>query len=178
MNRADKITDLMYGCKANDPKAQRELYNLLSRKMAAYISRYVNSKEDAEEIVNTGFCRAFRKIHLYSGIGDFEGWISVIIKRAAIDHLKRKLKARESMNVVELKEYENFKHPEIGDSVDYIYKSMEGLPKKTKRVMDLFIRGFKHSEIGDIIGISEGTSKWHVHEAKKIMLGRITKKAG
>lgn len=168
----------MYGCKANDPIAQRDLYNLLRPKMSAYISRYADSAEDLEEIINTGFCRVFKKIHLYSGVGDFEGWISVILKRTAIDHLRRKLKARESMRIVELKEFEDFKDPDRESRVDYIYKSMEGLSEKSKKIMDLFLKGFKHSEIGEMLGISEGTSKWHVHEAKKIMTAILTKEAG
>lgn len=51
------------------------------------------------------------------------------------------------------------------------------LPPMTNRVFNLFaIEGYAHSEIAEVLGISEGTSKWHVSTARKFLSEMIQRK--
>jgi RNA polymerase sigma-70 factor (ECF subfamily) len=43
-------------------------------------------------------------------------------------------------------------------------------------VFNIFVmEGYKHEEIGKILGISGGTSKWHLNEARKLLREKIDK---
>jgi len=160
-----------------DPKSQREVYETLKPKIMAYLRKYIESKEDREEIVNIAFTKAFIKIDLYSGKGRFDGWISVIAKRTAYDHLRSKIKRREKINIVSIPETydapDESQVPESKDVLNMLHKSLEKVSEVQRKAFNLFLDGYTHKEIGDSLGISEGTSKWHIYDVKKKISGKL-----
>src|SRR5688572_14884686 len=83
-------TDLIEGCIRGDRKMQYELYERFSPKMFGVWLRYAANAEEAEDILQEGFIKVFKKISSYRGDGSFEGWIRRIFVNTAIEHFRKK----------------------------------------------------------------------------------------
>lgn len=177
MFKRKKYTDeeLVKGCVANDRFFQEQLYRRYFAGMMGMCLRYTQDKEEAMSIVNTGFMRVYKKIELYSFKGSLEGWIRRLVFHSLSDHFK---KVNRQIRFMEL---ENRDAPIRSDGLDNLYAEdimnmVEELPPATKQVFKLYaIEGYTHVEISKNIGISEGTSKWHLATARKKLKQLIAK---
>lgn len=143
-----------------------------SRMMSVAI-RYANDRSSAEDIVNMGFLKCFQKIEKYNFQGSFEGWLRKIVLRTALDMLRMNEKYNDKVVFVEKEEFIERDH---GDRMyyDQLLKLIETLPKTTKIVFNLSVmEGLQHKEIAELLGMSEGTSKWHLSEGRRILKEKI-----
>ena len=69
---------------------QHELYNRFASKMYGVCLRYASNAEEAEDILQEGFIKVFKKINSFRGEGSFEGWIRRIFVNTAIEHYRKK----------------------------------------------------------------------------------------
>jgi len=126
---------------------------------------------DAMEVLNSGFYKVFKNIHQYDpDKASLYTWIRTIIINNCLDFIRVKEK---NMKAEELDKVEEIElEPEIISkmkSVDLL-EMIRQLPTATQTVFNLYvIEGYTHKEIGQRVGISEGTSKWHLSEARKIL---------
>lgn len=164
--------DIIKGCMKQDRKSQEILYKTFFGKMMATAMRYLNNHDDAIEAVNSGFLKVFQQIHQFNGQGTLEGWMYHIVRNTIVDVQRKKVKytAMEGVSI------EDSLHNSIADNISEhlhaidLLKLLNTLPEATKMVFNLFaIEGFKHQEIAKMLNISEGTSKWHVSEARKLL---------
>jgi len=133
--------------------------------------RYASSEQEAEDILQESFIRAFNNLKEYKEKGSLGGWIRVITVNTALEFY-RKEKNRE-------KHYAEFKidlNSTISEEalrsieMDELLKKIQSLPAGYRVVFNLYaIEGFNHREIAEKIGISEGTSKSQYARAKKIL---------
>ena len=137
--------------------------------------RYVaGDMNDAGSLYNQAMLKVFSRIDQYKGEGSFESWIKRIVINTCIDHSRQKVKFR----FIELTE-ETEVIPLVSDiynqiSGDEIIKLLHQLPGNTRLVFNLFvIEGFSHADIGKMLGISPGTSKWHLSEARKLLMQKL-----
>jgi len=158
---------LVAGCIKNDRRCQEALYKKYFPKMRAMVSRYTNDAEVAMEIINNGFLRVFKKIDTFSFNGSLEGWVRRLVFHSVSDYFRRN--SRYSELIV-------FEEKDSGISSNLINNLyMEDLlniikkvPSTSQKVFTLYaIDGYTHREISDALGISVGTSKWHLSEARK-----------
>lgn len=169
MFKRKKYTDeeLVKGCIANDRHFQEKLYRQYFGSMMAMCMRYTKDKEEAMIIINNGFMRVFKKIELYSFKGSLEGWIRRLVFHSLSDYFKKESRK------IHFLELENRDAPIKEDGLSNLYmedlmKMVDLLPPATKQVFTLYaIEGYTHVEISKNIGISEGTSKWHLATARK-----------
>ena len=167
LHQADELEALIKGCSRNERGAQNKLYELFYPKMSALVRRYFPEPEAADEILNNGFLRAFKKIDKYSFKGSFEGWLRRIFRHAVTDYAKSNLSYKEQIKLIDKEAYVR------KDVVAELYYKdlmnlVQGLPEKTRIVFNLFaIDGMSHKEIAKRLKIKEGTSKWYVSEARK-----------
>jgi RNA polymerase sigma-70 factor (ECF subfamily) len=154
-------------CKRGDSKAHYTIYQLYSRAMYNLAYRMVNSKEDAEDMLQEAFSDAFRKLHSFRYESTFGAWLKTIVINRCINHLKRK-------RVEFVTEYilENG-GDETGDNSDYkldakrVSRAIEQLPHGYRVVLTLYLlEGYDHQEISEILNISESTSKSQYSRAK------------
>ena len=89
-----RLEKVVQNCVTGNPEAQRELYDLYSNKMLAVCCRYLKCRMDAEDALHEGFIRLFKKIHLYSGQGSFEGWMRSLFVNVSLRLLEKKNKLR------------------------------------------------------------------------------------
>ncbi|MBL7741200.1 MAG: RNA polymerase sigma factor [Chitinophagaceae bacterium] len=160
---------LIKGCAANDRKSQEQLYKRYYQPMLALCFRYTKNQEDAIEVLHEGLLKVFQGIKDYdpSKAGLYT-WIHTIMVRTAIDFLrKRKLKV---VNIEWKSHNEPSIQPEtlIDKSAEEILYFLKQLPEMSAAVFNLYvIEGYKHKEIAQLLQINEGTSKWHLSEAKR-----------
>lgn len=139
------------------------------------VRRYIDHYEQAEEVLNNGFLRAFQKIEQYNFKGSFEGWLRKIVFHSVSDYVKQNTKYNEKILLVEKDQHV---HKDHADNMYYeqLLKLVQQLPDATRSVFNMYImEGYSHKEIGKMLGISEGTSKWHLSEGRKILKEKIEK---
>lgn len=165
----DDIQVLIEGCKKNDRKAQELLYTKFYVQMVALCTRYVSNQQDAVQVLNDGFLKIFRNIHSYDAAkAGLSTWIGKIMINTAINFLRTKpiVYAGDITAMIQEVAIENSIIEKL--DADELRSLIRKLPKATQLVFNLYtIDGFNHREIGEMLGISEGTSKWHVSEARK-----------
>ena len=172
---ASELEQLIQGCIHNERGAQEKLYHLFYPRMMALVRRYIDQETQAEEVMNNGYLRAFQKIGQYNFQGSFEGWLRKIIFHAVADYVKQN--SRYSSKVV-LVEKDEYVHKDHADKLyyDQLLKLVHALPEATRNVFNMYVmEGFTHREIGNLLGISEGTSKWHLSEGRRILKEKIEK---
>jgi RNA polymerase sigma factor (sigma-70 family) len=170
MNLFSNKTKLLKGCIANERLAQEGLYKLYYKEMWQLCNRYLKSEELAEEATNSGFLKVFQHIKSFDeNKGEFTGWIKVIMMRTCIDHARKEIEFNKDVDFTnEIGDI--FVSPEILEKLyaEDLIKTIRILPVATQMVFNLsVIDGYSHKEIGEKLGITEGTSRWHLAEAKK-----------
>lgn len=161
---------LIDGCRNGSAEAQYQLYKLYSKAMFNVAWRIANSQADAEDILQESFLSAFRNIHSYKGEAAFGAWLKRIVVNKAINLIrKRRLELSsieiEEVDVADEPAQEN--DPELLLTVERIKKAIPKLPDGFRLVLSLYLlEGYDHREIGEILGISESTSKSQFNRAK------------
>ncbi len=84
--------DIVEQCKANNRKAQMQLYKQYCEGMFSVAMRYVQNSDDAEDVVQESFIKAFLRIHQFKGEVTFGAWLKRIVINKSIDFLKAKRK--------------------------------------------------------------------------------------
>ena len=171
MNLSKKQAEkLVKGCSKNNRTAQEALYKLFHADMLRVCYSYLPDKELAKEAFNTGFLKAFQSIKNFDiEKGELGGWIRKIMIYTAIDLCRKELK----FNVKSLDERDSddyFISPSALEKLYFedILKNIRTLPFATQTVFNLSVLdGFTHKEISEQLNISEGTSRWHLAEAKR-----------
>ena len=170
-----ELQDLIQGCIRNERAAQEKVYHLFYSRMMGVVRRYIDQPEQAEEVLNNGFLRAFQKVAQYTFQGSFEGWLRKIVFHAVSDYVKQNARYNEHIVLVEKDEYIQKDH---ADNLYYnqLLQLVQALPVATRSVFNMYVmEGFAHKEIGKMLGISEGTSKWHLSEGRRLLKDKIEK---
>ncbi len=157
----------------NNREAQHVLYELHAPKMLSVCRYYIKDVQNAESVMLNGFFKAFTKIKNFKSEGSFEGWIRKIMIRESISFLRQQKNIEFSVEDVEINnDYSNNIKTEI--EVAEIQQLIDELPEGYKMVFVMYaIEGYKHQEIGEMLNISEGTSKSQLFKARKLLQKKI-----
>jgi len=159
--------EIIRGCTRNDRRFQEILYRQHFDTMLRMVKRYTTDEEKAFEILNNGFLKVFKKIGTFRAEGSLEGWIRRIVYHSVSDFF-RKESAYMRFIVLEDAEQKESEEALNGLYYDDLLQIVESLPERSKQVFTLYaIQGYAHREIADQLGISEGTSKWHLSNARE-----------
>jgi RNA polymerase sigma factor (sigma-70 family) len=168
----EQDTDLLlHDCLANKRKAQEVLYRQFYGFAMTIALRYARDEHDAADIMSQAFVKIFKSLHSFDPAkGSLHGWIKKIVVNEGLDHIKSR--SRFSKDV----ELETAPEPPINNQVleemgaEEIMNMIKRLPPATHAVFVLYgIEGYNQREIAERLGISEGTSKWHLNEARKTL---------
>jgi len=155
---------------------QEEMYRRFSPRMYAVCLRYAGNAEEAEDILQEGFIKIFKKLDSFRGDGSFEGWVRRVFVNTAIEHFRRKrylqpVTEREE-NTIEGKSMSALDGLAEKDILALIKELSPGY----RTVFNMYVvEGYTHKEIGDMLGISEGTSKSQLSRAKVILQDMVRK---
>ena len=161
--------DIIEGCKKGNQKAQEILYKNYYQSMASLCIRYTKNQSDAVEVLNNGFLKVFKSIQRYDhNQAGLYTWIRTIIINCCLDFIKLKGRLTQHHELDEASEV-HIAPEAIGKmtATEVLYLVRQ-LPPATQAVFNLYVMdGYNHREIGKLLNISEGTSKWHLSEARK-----------
>lgn len=171
--------DLIKGCIRNDRRMQEVLYKQYCSSMSIICRSYAKNEQDAIEVLQDGFLKIFQQIDRYDSTrASIYTWMRTIMIRTAIDFLRKRNKRQVAIEWKE--EHEPTIDAEALErmSAQQILSLLQLLPATTRAVFNLHItEGYNHREIGEILNISEGTSKWHLSEARKYLINSLKAKA-
>lgn len=159
--------ELVAGCLANDRRCQEQFYRRFAPVAMRTCRRFTQNREEQLEIVNSGMLRVFQKLDQFQFRGSLEGWVRRIIFHALSDYFR---KANRRMAFLELSDLDSAGRQEALPNLylEDVHRMIDLLPDATRDVFLLYaVEGYTHREIGEQLSISEGTSKWHLSNARK-----------
>ncbi len=158
----------------NNRQAQQMIYTRFSSKMLSVCRQYTKDIHHAEDLMISAFMKVFVNLKNFEHKGSFEGWIRRIIVNECISYIR----AQKKVSFLEDENYKEDSYNNIDSnfSVEDIQILIDGLPDGYKMIFNLYaIEGYKHLEIADMLGISEGTSKSQLSHARKVLQEQISK---
>ncbi|MGC1390220.1 MAG: sigma-70 family RNA polymerase sigma factor [Bacteroidales bacterium] len=159
---------LIEECRKGNSKAQFMLYEHYSKAMYNLAYRILNNREDAEDILQEAFVECFRNLDSFRFESTFGGWIKKITVNKCINHIKKKKIDLTLFDTLPATIYEEAEEDEVRFETEKIFKSIEMLPDGYRIILTLYLlEGYDHSEISQILGISESTSKSQYSRAKE-----------
>jgi RNA polymerase sigma factor (sigma-70 family) len=161
--------DLIARCRTGDRDAHYRLYKLYSKAMFNVGYRITKSEEDAEDVLQEAFISAFRNLDNYRGDATFGAWLKRIVVNKALNALnKRKHELiPDDDGQWDVAEEDSATEYREELTVERVKKAIEKLPDGYRTVLSLYLlEGYDHQEIGEIMGISESTSKSQLNRAK------------
>ncbi|MDB5226104.1 MAG: polymerase sigma-70 factor [Bacteroidota bacterium] len=175
----EKITlynELIAGCRRNLREAQYKLYNLLSARMFSVCLRYAKNREAAEDLLQEGFVKVFVNIDKFRGEGSFEGWVRRIMVNTAVEHYRKSTKMYPMVNVEDVNR--NITWEDSGDDLQLedLMNMINKLSPGYRTIFNLYVvEGYSHREIGELLEISEGTSKSQLSRARYLLMDMVKK---
>lgn len=166
---------LIKACINNDSKAQRLLYEKYDARFFAVCKRYFTDIQQAEDALVKGFLKIFQNLENYSFEGGFEGWMRrIMINECLMELRKNKIF---HLNVDDYSSSIS-SNQEASQQIeeDDVMKLLDYLPEGCRLVFTLYvIEGYKHKEIAESLGITEGTSKSQLNLAKTKLKDMLSK---
>ncbi len=165
--------ELIQGLNRGEAKAHKALYEKYAGLMLGICLRYLKNQMDAEEIMLTGFVKVFQHIGQFENKGSFEGWMKRIMVNEALGFLRKK----EPLHLAIEKEVLHIAteaNAEQDLAIEDLLRLLHELPAGYRAVFNLYaIEGYSHKEIGDLLNISEGTSKSQLSKARAMLQRRL-----
>ena len=173
--------EIIAGCRKKDRALQEHLYRAYYSPLLKVCARYARSMEDAEQLLNDGFLKVFTQVENFKNAGSFAGWMQRIMVNTCLDYLRNTALKEEMImhvNSIPAEESNLSVSNEARENMDFreMVKVIQLLPVMTRTVFNLFVfDGYNHKEISKQLDISEGTSHWHVHQARTMLQKKIMK---
>ncbi len=172
--------ELVAACKAGKKVAQKRIYELFAGKMLNVCRRYAKDTEQARDFMHDGFIKVFLNIEKFREQSSLQTWITRIMINNSISAIKKevrrgiKIKIEDArLSQEEAKDFELIEKQPI--TARQVFEKLNDLPLGYKTVLSLYVLdGYTHKEIGEKLGISEGTSKSQLAKAKKLLAKLLT----
>ncbi|MEN8789793.1 MAG: RNA polymerase sigma factor [Flavobacteriaceae bacterium] len=160
--------ELVEKCKANDRKAQMKLYRQYCEGMYCVAMRFLKNEDDAEDVLQEAFIKAFQKLDQFRGDVTFGAWLKRIVVNKCLDFIKAKKVAfteiqEQTLRIVEDEDWTV--KTEI--TMEQVKEAMQQLPEKYRFVVQLFlVEGYDHQEISQILDLREPTCRTRLLRGK------------
>ncbi|KXX67887.1 RNA polymerase sigma factor [Flammeovirga sp. SJP92] len=162
--------ELIQGCKVGDKKMQRKLYEQYSGVLMAVACRYSRTEEDARDILQESFVKIFKKIDSFRNESSLKHWMRRIVVNTAINYQRSKLYLYPMMDVNDMYDLKEEAVALSDYSFQELLSLLQKLPDGCRVIFNLYaIEGYKHKEIAEMTGVTEGTSKSQFSRARKLL---------
>lgn len=163
---------LVKNCLKGKAEAQKVLYDHFAPAMLGLCYRYTKSLADAEDVLQEGFVKVFYNLHRYRYEGELAAWIRRIMVNTAINYLKQNKRYSNDLSYDEVNLHPvSSENAMINLQVKELADLIRQLPTGCQTIFNLHaIEGHTHVEIGEILGIHEGTSRSQYARARTIMI--------
>jgi RNA polymerase sigma-70 factor (ECF subfamily) len=159
---------LAAGCAGGDSEAYSEVYRRFGERMKSIAFNHLGNIADAEDAVQETFVKLHRSARGFTGEAAFSTWLYRILVNTCLDMIRKRRRRIQEAPIDDV-----LTGVRAGVSVDdakrmTLRKLLAELPEQRRSVFVLFeIEGLSHAEIGEILDISEGNSKWILFATKK-----------
>jgi RNA polymerase sigma factor (sigma-70 family) len=165
---------LLKDCINKDRKAQFQLYKQCFSILMPVCMRYRRNESDAAAMLNAGFMKILGHLKDYDSGKPFAAWAKRIMINTLIDDFRQQRKVKELIEYTDFSDHHitretvDFNEAEKVFDAQQLEAFIQQLPPMSQKVFNLYaIDGYKHQEVAAMLGISEGTSKWHLSSARK-----------
>jgi RNA polymerase sigma factor (sigma-70 family) len=170
---------LIEGCRKGDRGSQEKLYRQFSAAMYGLCLQYASSEEDAQDILQDGFVKVFKKIEQVRDDKAFPGWIRRLMINTALERYRSQVvmhRLDEEPGAV----MEQITQETLDDTdAEALVMMIQELPPRYRMVFNLYaIEGYNHKEIAEKLGISDGTSKSNLSRARAILQEKVKRVYG
>ncbi len=157
---------LVVAAQRGESESFAALVRLHQRRAYAVARSIVLTHEDAEDAVQEGFLHAYKALHRFLPDQAFGAWLHRIVANAALDITRRK-KVRDADTLADTIA-SPFRDPAEADELKRrLTRALESLGERQRSVIVLHdVEGYKHAEIGRMLGIPEGTARSDLHHAR------------
>ncbi|HPD65956.1 MAG TPA: RNA polymerase sigma factor [Bacteroidia bacterium] len=167
---------LVQQCIKGNHLAQQKLFKKYYSLMLGVCLRYANNREDAKEILQEGFIKIFRHLETFKFEGTLISWMKKIMVNTAIDKYRKKITEPEQISLENTNESDPAEDMLSRLTTEDLLNCINQLPLGYRTIFNLYvIEGYSHKEIGEKLGISEGTSKSQLFKAKQSLQEMIKK---
>ena len=173
--------EILKACLRDDRKAIKQLYEYCFKLLMPICFRYHSHEEDARASLNIGFIKILGGLEsLVKEEMNFSAWSKRVMTNTLIDEYRKNKKHLSHISTKETERELDFfsectsNEAESAMGYENIMKLVSELPDTTGKVFNLYVvDGYSHKEIGDLLHMSEGTSKWHLSTARKILREKL-----
>lgn len=168
MNERQLVKD----CLRQKPEAQRLLYERYAKTMLGICYRYTKSLKDAEDVLQDGFVKVFTKLSQFKFEGDLGAWIRRIMVTTALNFLKKDSRYSAEMYFAEPPLHPvTEENPAVRLQAKELADMIRQLPHGYQTIFNLYaVEGYSHVEIGEMLGISDGTSRSQYARARALLI--------
>ncbi len=161
-------------CAAGDAKIFEDIYRRFGERMKSIAWNHLGNISDAEDAVQETFIKLHRAASTYTGEASFSTWMFRILVNTCYDILRKRKRRIDEAPIDEMVETAERTAASVDDAKRItLRKLLDELPEQRRSVFTLFeIEGLSHAEIGEILGITEGNSKWILFATKKELQSR------
>lgn len=157
---------LVHAAQRGDNSAFAGLVHRHQRRAYAVARSIVLSHDDAEDAVQEGFLHAFRALERFRPEQAFGAWLHRIVANAALD-IARRRKVRDADELPETLSSPHRDPAEADELRTRLAQALATLGERQRSVIVLHdVEGYKHAEIGALLGIPEGTARSDLHHAR------------
>ena len=168
-------TDLVSRATTGDVDAFESLYRQHVGRIHAVCLRLTANPALAEELTQEAFLRAWRKLSSFRGDAKFSSWLHRLAVNVVLSH--HRARSRRRLGLVPLEDAAEPAAPPKRDSASALdlEDAIAGLPERARWVFVLHeVEGYRHEEIANMTGTTVGTSKAHLHRARKLLREALT----
>jgi RNA polymerase sigma factor (sigma-70 family) len=168
--------EVLRACRKGDPQAQLKLYKQYYALVRSVCNRYSAEGQDLNALINDSFFRILTKINMYPVHIPLEAWIRKVTVNVVIDDHRRQKNYRQLTVIKETSDIGsgeslvNWNEAEERFDRADVEEMLKQLPDLYRKTFCLFVLdGFNHKEIAHLLRMKEGTSKWYVSEARRML---------
>ncbi len=170
MNQKKLNHELISKVILDDRKAQFQLFEMTKTMVYSLAYRVLNDEEEAHDVLQDTFVEVFQNIRKLSHPEALISWMKTIAARKAIRKSKKRLQFEPLDSVEEsVNDFDSWFDAEVLDQAIF------SLPDGARAVFVLVaVEGYTHKACGELLGISENTSKSQYSYARRLLKSRIT----
>jgi len=173
----EKEIGFINACIAKEKWALKIIYEDHFESMLLVCQRYANSDDDALDILHDGFIKVFRYLDKYQPGTSLQAWIRRVMVNTCIDYYRRESRRRTDNIDTAYHLFSNEADAISKMSADEILACLRLLTPAYRSVFNLYVMdGYSHREIGEILGITESTSRSNLVKARTKLKALILSK--
>jgi RNA polymerase sigma factor (sigma-70 family) len=171
-------TEIVEACIRQERAAQKQFYELFSGKLFAVAMRYMKNRDNAQDVLQDSFVKIYKNLQNFRFDCPLEAWLKRIVINTALKALQKQpdwqIGMDDNLQIETTITHSNFGFENL--KYDALLAMIGELPEGCRMIFNLFaIEGYKHNEISDMLGITEGTSKSQYSRARQLLMDKLLK---